>query len=61
MCLDILTRVFGYLITRVSICSLPGTKGHPRPNKVTPLVNYLMSLFSSGTMEFLTVLLKKVF
>ena len=28
-CLDILTRVFGYLITRVWICSLPGIKEYP--------------------------------
>ena len=42
-CLDILTRVFGYLITRVWICSLPGIKGHPcDPNEATQLVNYLM-------------------
>ena len=35
--------VFGYLITRVWICSLPGIKGHPcDPNEVTQLVNYLM-------------------
>ena len=26
VCLDILTRVFGYLITRVWICSLPSIK-----------------------------------
>ena len=42
-CLDILTRVFGYLITRVWICSLPGIKGHPcDPNEATQLVNDLM-------------------
>ena len=42
-CLDILTRVFGYLITRVWICSLPGIKGHPcDPNEATQLDNYLM-------------------
>ena len=28
-CLDILTRVFGYLITRVWICSLPDIKKYP--------------------------------
>jgi len=42
-CLDILTRVFGYLITRVWICCLPGIKGHPcDPNEATQLVKHLM-------------------
>lgn len=42
-CLDIRTRVFGYLITRVWICCLPGIKGHPfNPNKATQFVKHLM-------------------
>ena len=41
LCLDILTRVFGYLIARVWICSLPGIKGNPcDPNEATQLVYY---------------------
>ena len=37
------THVFGYLITRVLMCSVPAIKGHPRdPNAGTQLVNYLM-------------------
>ena len=43
VCLDVLTRVFGYLITRVWIGSLPGIKGHPcDPNEATQLVKYLI-------------------
>ena len=41
--IDFQTRVFGYLITRVWICSLPGIKGHPcDPNEATQLVNDLV-------------------
>ena len=43
VCLDVLTRVFEYLITRVWIGSLPGIKRHPcDPNEATQLVKYLM-------------------
>ena len=41
--IDFQTHVFGYLITRVWICSLPGIKGHPcDPNEATQLVNDLV-------------------
>lgn len=41
--LVILTLMFGYLIARVWIFSLPGIKEHPcDPNEATQLVNYLM-------------------
>ena len=42
-CLDILRLMFGYVIARVWIFSLPGIKEHPcDPNEATQLVNYLM-------------------
>ena len=41
--IDFQTHVFGSLITRGWICSLPGIKGHPCDlNEATQLVNYLM-------------------
>ena len=58
---DFQSHVFGYLITRVWICSLPGIKGHPcDPNEATQLVNFLMHINEFEKFCFLPILRREL-